>query len=252
MKTVAIIQARMGSTRLPGKMTKLIAGRLVISYVFERAKVAKELDEVWLATTLDSSDDVLAAWANKNHVLCFRGSVNDVLDRYYQTALKAKADSIVRLTGDCPLLDPKVIDRVVLEYKNKAEQCAYVSNIHPPTYPDGLDVEVFSFSALEKASHEAKLQSEREHVTPYIWKNPNIFSAHNVLNTIDLSSERWTLDTREDFELINKILEELIATKSDFSYLSTLAVLNTHPEWRALNADSVRNAGYQKSIQSDE
>lgn len=251
MKIVAIIQARMGSTRLPGKMTKLIAGRPVISYVFERAEFAKELDEVWLSTTTDPSDDVLSAWANKNNVLCFRGSVNDVLDRYYQTALMAKADIVVRLTGDCPLLDPEVIDRVVLEYKNKAKECAYVSNIHPPTYPDGLDVEVFSFFALEKAIKEASFTSEREHVTPYIWKHPELFTQHNVTNSVDLSSHRWTLDTQDDFEFISKIIGACSVRKDIYGMEDILKVLDKHPEWAGINAQYKRNEGYAKSLLLD-
>lgn len=247
MNTVAIIQARMGSTRLPGKMLLDIAGKPAVAHVVERAKAAARIDRVVLATTTASADDALAAWAATAGVPVFRGSEHDVLDRYYECAKANGADAVVRLTGDCPLLDPAVVDAVIACYWEAA--CDYVSNIHPPTYPDGLDTEVFSFAALERAWKEAKLPSEREHVTPYIWKHPELFRTKNYeLRTTDkaaaVSTERWTLDTPEDLEFLRRV----VAACQDFSFESVLAVLRAHPDWRDVNAKFVRNEGYEQSL----
>ncbi|MBP9694933.1 MAG: glycosyltransferase family protein [Candidatus Magasanikbacteria bacterium] len=257
MKIIGIIQARMGSTRLPGKMLLSLGGKLVIEHVFGRARAAKKISQVVLATTTSPADDPLAAWATEQGIPYFRGSESDVLDRYYECAKLFEADAVVRLTGDCPLLDPQVIDGVVDAYVSVDGKYEYVSNIHPPTFPDGLDTEVFSFGALEKAWREAALQSEREHVTPYIWKNPEIFPASNVSCTVDgksinLSEERWTLDTPSDFNFLRAVVEHLESgeDKSDFSSIFNL--INTNPDWRDINAGQTRNEGYAKSLQEDD
>src|SRR3989338_8443992 len=191
MKVIAIVQARMGSTRLPGKMTKEILGKPIVEYVFDRVRPSKRLTEIWLATTTDTSDDVLAEWAKNHGVKCYRGSMNDVLDRYYQTA------------------------------------------------------------KLEKAWQEARLSSEREHVTPYIWKHPEIFKIKNIFNDVDLSGLRWTLDTEEDFAFILLIIER-IAAESEYPYFQKiLEIIREHPEWKNINAGYKRNEGYQKSINND-
>lgn len=247
MKVVIIIQARMGSTRLPGKVLMDIGGKPAIAHVVERARMAKRGDTVILATTTDPSDDVLAAWAEKNRVPVYRGSEHDVLDRYYQCAKKYAADAVVRLTGDCQLLDPAVVDMVIDAYSDLHSD--YVSNAHPPTYPDGLDVEVFSFFSLEKAWNEAKLQSEREHVTPYIWKHPELFRLKNVENSEDLSVERWTLDTPEDVAFLRKVCAHL--PPQDFSFATVLRIMSEHREWRDMNAMHARNEGYAKSLAKD-
>lgn len=249
MKVVIIVQARMGSTRLPGKMMKEVAGKPMIQYVFDRAKISKLTDEVWLATTESTSDDILADWAEKNNIFYFRGSENDVLDRYYQTAKKAKADVVVRVTGDCPLLDSDVVDKVIQEYKEGGYD--YVSNIHPPTYPDGLDTEVFSFESLERAWKEASLQSEREHVTPYIWKNPDKFKMKNVANDIDYSAERWTLDTKEDYEFLKNVIEECEKKGKICRMQEVLEIIKDNPDWKGINSMFERNEGYAKSVKED-
>lgn len=247
-KVVAIIQARMGSTRLPGKMMMQILGKPIIAHVFDRVKQAKNLSAVWLATTTDPADDVLADWAKKNNVPVYRGSVNDVCDRYYQTAKLSEAEVVVRVTGDCPLADPAVIDQVVGKYLKGGFE--YVCNTQPPTFPDGLDTEVFAFTTLEKAWREAKLASEREHVTPYIWKHPEIFSIKNIIHSPDLSVERWTLDTPEDFVFLEKVIT---AINNDVlaGLDKILSHIQTHPEWRAINSNSQRNEGYTKSLKDD-
>lgn len=248
MKVVGIIQARMGSSRLPGKMMMDLNGRPVVTHVFDRAKKASGLAEVWLATTISSQDDVLADWAANYGVPCFRGSESDVLDRYYQCAKEAGADVIVRLTGDCPLLDPSVIDKVIAAFLVSGVD--YASNVHPPTYPDGLDTEVCTFAALEKAHREAILSSEREHVTPYIWKNTNLFSQINVENNIDVSAERWTLDTPEDLVYV-RLLVQACEQVGDCSLASVLSISAKHPEWKQVQRKHTRNEGYVKSIRED-
>jgi spore coat polysaccharide biosynthesis protein SpsF (cytidylyltransferase family) len=256
MKIVGIIQARMGSTRLPGKMLLSLGGKLVIEHVFNRARTAKKLNQVVLATTVSPADDLLADWAEKNSIPYFRGSESHVLERYYECAKLFEADVIVRLTGDCPLLDPQVIDDVVDAYLSGDGKYEYVSNIHPPTFPDGLDTEVFSFSALEKAWQEATLLSEREHVTPYIWKHPEIFPASNVSCTVDgksinLSEERWTLDTPSDFNFLNAVVKHLESSEGKLDFFSIFNLINANPKWREINAGQTRNEGYVKSLQED-
>lgn len=261
MKTIAIIQARMGATRLPGKMMMDIAGKPAVQHVVERVKLAQTIDEVWLATTVSPSDDALEEWARGFGVPVFRGNESDVLDRYYQTAKQAGADIVVRVTADCPLSDPAVIDIVVEVFKQGGFD--YVSNVHPPTFPDGLDVECFTFAALERAWRVAKLPSEREHVTPYIWKHPELFRMMNyelgMMNlgtAVDLSCHRWTLDTAEDLELIRRIFGELEnmrtkELKNPTDMQSVLRILDAHSDWLALNFCHKRNEGYAKSLAGD-
>lgn len=249
MKIVVIIQARMGSTRLPGKMMKKIDETPMVQFVVQSVKKAKKVHEIWLATTINPEDDVLATWAEENSVLWYRGSSDDVLDRYYQAAKLAEADIIVRVTGDCPLADPAVIDGVVEEFlKGGAD---YVSNTQPPTFPDGLDVEVCSFDSIEKAWKEATLSSEREHVMPYIWKHPELFRIKNVTHTPDWSNYRLTLDTEEDFVLIEKVIEECKKQGNDFSMNTVIDILTSHPEWLKINNKYERNEGYEKSLKED-
>src|SRR3989338_7529202 len=244
MKVIAIVQARMGSTRLPGKMTKEILGKPIVEYVFDRVRPSKRLTEIWLATTTDTSDDVLAEWAKNHGVKCYRGSMNDVLDRYYQTAKLAEADVVVRITGDCPLADCQVIDCVINEYLTEYPKFDYVCNTQPPTFPDGLDTEVVSFVALEKAWQEARLSSEREHVTPYIWNHPEIFRLHNIVSPHDLSAQRWTLDTAEDLEFIRRIVAECQHRGVYCGLEEIMDIIAAHPEWLAINRMHERNEGY--------
>ncbi|MBH41269.1 MAG: acylneuraminate cytidylyltransferase [Candidatus Magasanikbacteria bacterium] len=244
-----IIQARMGATRLPGKMMKDLLGKPVIAHVVDRVRLCKNVDNIWIATTENDLDDVLYNWAKDNSVNCYRGSEKDVLDRYYRAAKKANTDTIVRITGDCPLHDPETIDRVISEFTSESD---YVSNIHPPTFPDGLDVEVFSFSSLEKAWQEAKLASEREHVTPYIWKNPHIFRMKNVENDEDLSQYRITLDTKEDLLLIKTILEYIDKTSIlRYNMATVVDILKNDNDMLLINSKFERNEGYVDSVRDD-
>lgn len=248
MNIIAIVQARMGSTRLPGKMMLDLAGTPVIAHVIRRVRAARLVHGVWLATTVNAEDDVLADWAKNEKVPCYRGSVDDVLDRYYETAKLAGAETIVRVTGDCPLIDPEVIAGVVRAFQE--HRVDYCSDVDPPTYPDGYDVEVFSFAALERAWREAKLKSEREHVTPYIRNHRELFTAKNVAHTPDLSSYRLTLDTSEDLVLIRNVAEA--CGKANTCGLdAVLGILTAHPDWQRINAKNRRNEGYQKSLKKD-
>ncbi|MFH0739971.1 MAG: glycosyltransferase family protein [bacterium] len=245
-----IIQARMGSKRLLGKMTKKILGKTVLEHVIFRLKKIKTPAEIILATTINKKDGILEEIAKQNKIKVFRGSEDDVLDRYYQAAKKFGLDPIVRITADCPVLDWQVCDEVIDFYlQNKFD---YVSNVRPPTFPDGLDVEVFSFGALEKTWENAKLNSEREHVTPYIASHPEIFKVGNLVrNGKDLSSLRLTLDEKEDLVLLRKIYNALYKKKKYFVLSDILKFLEQKPELLKINKKIKRNEGLAKSLKYD-
>ena len=245
---VGIIQARMGSSRLPGKMLKKISGKYLIQHVLDQVKYAKRIDKILLASTISEQDKELHKVVSNLGYDTFAGSEDDLLDRHYQAARKFNAEIIVRITGDCPLIDPGIIDKVIQAFLDN--NCDYCSNIHPPTYPDGLDVEVFSFWALEKAWKEAKLKSEREHVTPYIWKNADKFRLVNVRADEDLSNIRITVDEEEDLKLFEKLLSRI--NKSPIYLEDVLNVIKSEPGLLKINAQFERNEGYQKSLKEDE
>jgi spore coat polysaccharide biosynthesis protein SpsF len=249
MKIIVIIQARMRSSRLPGKSMIEIDGRPILQYVLERVKKSKFIQQIYLATTKNAADDVLEQWANKNGITCFRGSETDVLDSFYQVASKVKPDSIVRITGDCPLADYNIIDKVIEGYLR--QNCDYASNVHPPTYPDGLDVEIFSCDAIIKAWQNAKLNSERQHVTPYIWKNPQIFKTCNIACQEDFSNLRLTLDTAEDLKLLSLVIGACNQRKKYCDLEAILEIIKEHPEWAEINRRHLRNEGYLKSVGED-
>lgn len=249
MKCVAIIQARTNSSRLPKKILLKMYGKTILEHIVTRVKKAQNIDEVWIATTDSNDDDAVELISKKIGVQCYRGSENDVLDRYYQSALLAKADIICRITADDPFKDYQVIDQIIDEF-NKGEY-DYISNTIEPSYPEGIDAEVFSIQALKKAWSEAKLQSEREHVTPYIWKNPDIFKLKNIKYKEDLSSLRWTLDKPEDFVFIQQIYDYLYNPDNEeiFTMNDVLEVLKEHPELAEINKGTIRNEGYIKSLE---
>ena len=237
---LAIIQARMGSTRLPGKVLKEILGKPMLAYMIERVQRSKYIDKVVIATTLSANDDQLFSYCKTQNWNVFRGSENDVLDRYYQTALPEKADVVVRLTADCPLIDHRVVDDVVGNFLDNSFD--YVSNINPPTYPDGLDTEVFSFVSLQKAWKQANEHYDREHVTPYIRRSEE-FKRSNIRNAVDLSDERWTVDDPEDLTLVRTIFEALYPQNQDFSMADVLEYKNKNPEVFSINKKTKRNEG---------
>ena len=249
MKVVAIVQARMGSTRLPGKVLKPLAGKSMLWHVLKRALAARNLDEIVLATTIAPEDRALEPVAKELGVRVVFGHPTDVLDRYYRAALAAKADAVARVTADCPFLDPQVVDDCVDLFKRSGK--AYASNAINRTYPDGLDVEVFSFAALETAWKEAKLPSEREHVTPFIWKNPGRFPAAELVRETDLSALRWCVDNPEDLLLAQSVCEELGRDGRLFGYRELLQFIQKRPDLGALNAGIACNEGYDKSVKED-
>lgn len=240
---LAILQARVSSTRLPGKVLKLILGKPMLSLQLERIKRSKKIEQIVVATSTESSDDVIETLCQDLQITCYRGSLDDVLERFYKAALKYLPEHVVRLTGDCPLIDPQIIDDVIDFYLSG--DFDYVSNSLEPTFPDGLDVEVFSFSVLEIAWHEAVLPSHREHVTPFIHQQPDKFKIGHYKGQRDLSLFRWTVDEAEDFELVNRIYEELYPRNVSFTTEDILNLLSRNPSLVQINCYLKRN---EKSI----
>lgn len=233
MRVVAIIQARMGSTRLPGKVMTDLGGEPVLARVVARARKARLLDEVVVATTGLEADNVIVDFCAARGWPCFRGSEEDVLDRYFRAATAFGADIVVRITSDCPLIEPEVIDLVVQRFLDGGS-VDYASNTLPPrTFPRGLDVEVMAFAALATAWREDDNPAWREHVTPYIYRHPEKFRLLSVTNEEDYSHMRWTVDTAEDLAFVRKIYEHFGA--QDFAWRDVLRLLEDHPEWLEIN-----------------
>jgi len=247
-KITVMIQARTGSSRLPRKVLSDIENKPMIWHVINRVKKIKSVEQIALITTNQQSDEVLLDIAKNAGILGFTGDEIDVLNRHYQCALKISADPIIRITSDCPLIDPSIVEEM-LQFFLKHDY-NYVSNIHPATYPDGLDVEIFSFETLEKTSLNAKLNSEREHVTPYIEKHPELFKIFNFENKSDLSHIRLTIDQKEDLELIRKIYS-VMSPRNDFELNDILDLLSKNPEFLKINSNYKRNEGYLKSLKED-
>ncbi|MGQ0790632.1 MAG: cytidylyltransferase domain-containing protein [Nitrosopumilaceae archaeon] len=247
-KITALIQTRIQSTRLPNKVLALIENRSLIWYIIERLKNSKTLEQIVLTIPSSAEDRLLIKIAEDSNVLAFIGDENDVLGRFYNAAVKFSADPIIRITGDCPLVDPYLLDKMVEFYLENNYD--YVSNTIIPTYPDGLDIEVFSFDTLSKAFTEAKLKSEREHVTPFIWKNPTIFRLHNYENTEDQSNYRWCVDEPPDLDLIRLIYSNL-KPKIVFPFKEVIRLMESNPELLKINDKIKRNEGYLKSIRDD-
>lgn len=237
MKTVCIIQARMGSTRLPGKVMLDLCGKTVLEHVIQRVKRVKNIDEIVIATTTDKKDDVIVEETMKCGVKVFRGSEEDVLSRYYYAAKENEADVVVRITSDCPLIDPETTQKTIDYYLKNNDVYDYVSNTLVRTFPRGLDTEVFSFEVLEKAFNKATLQRDREHVTPYIWDNSEIFNLGCYKSDVDYSYLRWTLDTKEDFELIKRIYEDLYINNNCFNFDDIKLVIESNPSYMELNVN---------------
>lgn len=233
MHIVGIVQARMGSTRLPGKVLRNIVGSTMLAHVLQCVKQAALIDEVLVATTVESADEAIVVECKHLGVPVFRGDEQDVLDRYYRAAQICQAEVIVRITSDCPLIDPETIDHVTREFLTS--RCLdYASNtLSPRTFPRGLDVEVILFDALERAWREDDNPAWREHVTPYIYRHPEKFKLHAVANDVDYSHMRWTVDTAEDLDFVRRIYDHFGHAR--FSWHEVLTVLEQHPEWMELN-----------------
>jgi len=250
---IAIIQARMGSSRLPGKVLKDIAGKPMLFHVLERVSHASLLDGILVAATSDVSDDPIADFCQVGGFQCYRGSQFDVLDRFYTAALQVNAGTIVRITADCPLIDPSLIDQLLVEFENSTLD--FASNRLPPpfkrTFPIGLDIEICSFAALERAWKEADQPHQREHVMPYLYEDAILkkvdathafgtgsrgFKVLLLDHVPDLGDLRWTVDTPQDLEFVREVFSKFPG-RNDFSWLEVLDLVQTNPELSLINAD---------------
>lgn len=237
VRTVAIVQARISSTRLPGKVMLPLLGEPVLTHVLRRAGRARSLDEVVVATTTLPEDEAIVELAGAAGRPVVRGSETDLLDRYLAAARANDAEVIVRITSDCPLIDPALIDLVVDAFW--AHDVDYASNmLRPLTFPQGLAVEVVRRAALERAGREDRDPAWREHATPYIYRHPELFSLHRVAADRDHAERRWTLDTPEDYALIKRLFEAL--GRDDFGWRDALAVVEANPDWGSSNRDVVQ------------
>src|SRR6185295_7937012 len=246
---LAILQARASSRRLPGKVLKPILGRPMLERQIERLRRAKRMDKLVVATSTDASDDAIAALCQSLGVDCFRGSLDDVLDRFYQAARRYAPRAVVRLTGDCPLADPAVIDQLV--DMHLAGGFDYTSNVDTRTYPDGLDAEVMEFGCLETAWGEATLPSEREHVTPSIRGQRGRYRFGNLAQPQDLSGQRWVVDDPADFVFVAALYEALYPANPAFTTADILALLERRPDIAAKMGQAPTNEGYQRSLAAD-
>jgi spore coat polysaccharide biosynthesis protein SpsF len=244
VKRVAIIQARTGSVRLPGKVLADLAGQPMLAHVVRRVSLARSIDQVAIATTELAADDAIVEMAESLGIAAFRGSETDVLARYVGAARQFKADVVVRLTADCPLLDPGVIDRVVNALCAKADQTDYVSNVIDRTYPRGLDAEALFADVLERIDRRARSAAAREHVTYYLRsEHPELFSLRSIVDVDDNSDLRWTVDEPADLELVRSIFKELELATADRPYREVLGWVRQHPAAATVNAH-VRQKGH--------
>lgn len=246
MNVLGILQARVSSSRLPGKVLRPLLGEPMIARQIERLRRARTLQALVLATSTNAGDDALARWAGAAGVPVHRGPLDDVLDRFVGAARPYAPRHVVRLTGDCPLADPALIDAVVARHLEGGAD--YTSNTIEPSWPDGLDVEVMTMAALETAAREATARFEREHVTQFIVRRPERFRLQSVRADHDLSALRWTVDERADFELVEAIYTALYPANPAFGTADVLAFLQHNPQWIAHNAQHARNEGLARSI----
>lgn len=249
-KVVAIIQARTGSTRLPGKVLLDLAGQPVLSHVVQRVRRAARVDQVVVATTARPEDRAVVRLAQREGAAVFCGSEDDVLDRTYQAARRFQADVVVRVTADCPLIDPAIVDQTIARFQAADGPWDYVATDN--SFPDGLDTEVFSVEALTCAWRKARMASEREHVTPFLYKHPERFRTLRIACQEDLSQCRWTLDESEDLEFLRALLREAEQRGTALRHLKDVrALLRQKPDLQRINAHIGRNEGYTRSLESD-
>jgi len=249
MKILAIVQARVSSSRLPGKVLMPIMGTPMLLQQIKRLKASRLIEHIVVATSINESDDPLVELMKHEGIAYFRGSLDNVLDRFYQVALLHSPEHIVRITGDCPVVDPCIVDNVIGIHLHEGND--YTTNALSPSFPDGLDVEIMTFNALRTAWETSQLPSEKEHVTYFIQKHPEVFRLKNVKSKKDLSFLRWTVDEQEDFELISEFYKELYPAKPDFNTIDILDLLDRRPGLRFLNTQFDRNEGLDKSLQED-
>lgn len=238
VKIVTVIQARTGSTRLPDKIFMTLSGKPLLLRMVQRVQNSRLTGEIVIATTTESTDDKIEELCTFNNLNIFRGHPTDLLDRHFRTALEYNAHAVVKIPSDCPLIDYRIIDRVIDYYLNNIDNYDYVSNLHPATYPDGNDVEIFSMASLKTAWENASREFEREHTTPYIWENPDKFRIGNVEwdSGLDYSmTHRFTIDYIEDYLFIKSVYDELYDRNPKFSLNDILDLLEQKPEIKKLN-----------------
>lgn len=233
MKVIAIIQARMGSSRLPGKVLKQVNGKALLLHQVNRLKNCQKIHQIVIATTIKSEDDQIVELCKNNNIDFFRGSEDDVLERYYETWKSFGGDVIVRLTSDCPLIEPNVVDATIQYYlDNKFD---YISNTIERTFPRGLDTEVFSSEVLDVAFNNATLIRDREHVTAYLYTHPEIFNIGLYKDESDYSFYRLTVDTEEDFQVIKNIYEAYKGKEEKLNYSAIITLMKDNPNWKKIN-----------------
>ncbi|TGK09962.1 acylneuraminate cytidylyltransferase [Leptospira fletcheri] len=236
MKTAFIVQARMTSTRLPGKILKKVIDKTLLEYQIERLQRVRLVDGIIIATTTNESDQPVVDLCERMNIPYYRGSESDVLSRYYEAATQFGVENIIRVTSDCPIIDPEILSEIVQSYfMYQKSGVDYVSNTLERSFPRGMDAEIFSYKTLSAAHRAAFDPSDREHVTPYIYKNPSLFSLRSVINSIDESSFRLTVDTQEDYELIKIIIETLYPENPEFGVKQVIEFLNKNPEYIKIN-----------------
>lgn len=241
----------MGSSRLPGKVLLQLCGRAALLRMVERVRASASRGTVVVAATTDTADDVIEEICGQDGIECFRGHPTDLLDRHYQVGLAYNADAIVKIPSDCPLIDPRIIDKVIGAYTARPEMYDYIGNLHPASYPDGNDVEIFSMEAAAEAWNTARDEIDREHTTPFLWRNPDRFRIGSVVweTGKDLSaSHRWTLDYWEDYLFIKEVYEALYATDPNFGLDDILLLLNDRPAMKTVNADYIGETWYTRYL----
>jgi spore coat polysaccharide biosynthesis protein SpsF len=248
MRVVAIIQARMTSRRLPGKVLLPLANKPVLWHIVERLKLSRKIDEIVITTSEDISDDAIENFASENRIALYRGSLNNVLERYYLTAQSFCADAIVRITGDCPLVDHRIVDQIITKFVVGKYDAFSLGG----SFPDGLDCQVFSFSAIERAHKEASLDSDREHVGTYIERpSSKNFKTGHFAKFSNLGHHRWTLDEPEDYEFLQEIFNNLYEKNNSFCAENVLSFLDQNKHLLKINNSILRNEGYIRSLASD-
>lgn len=226
-----------------------LCGKPVLERVFNQLSFSAEIEKTILATSVDRSDDLLEAWAHELGYSCYRGNLENVLERFYRAARENNAEAVVRVTADCPLIDPEVVDTIINGFIGG--NFDYYSNTIVPTFPDGLDTEVFKISALERAFQEAELKSEKEHVTPFIKNHQAIFSVGNFESRVNYEKFRWTLDNPEDYQFIKSVYENLYRPRDYIHWKDVLRLIEERPGLAEINRHVERNEGYKRSLEED-
>ncbi len=238
MKIVIVVQARMGSGRLPGKVLRPLVGKPMLVHLLERLQTCRSNCELAVATSREPQDGPIVDWARSLGVYVHQGSENDVVERYYETVSALGADAVARVTADCPFIDPQVVDQVVEAFREA--QPDYAANVLERTWPRGLDVDIYSARVIEAIHRDAAAGAEREHLDLHVLGNPARFSALSVRGSRDYSTKRWTVDTPEDMELVRRVYAELYARLGVFGWRDVLTLLRTNPEWETINRDVVQ------------